>query len=413
MKKKINFLMMVLSLVAGMSLFSGCSNNDDKDTPVVVDNQDVKPTEERSEVEIAVQELNANMSGFDFKELEPLSQAVNQSIREREETRGDLATVLDEFQQRLSSLLDILSGDISLRVPYGMRFNYQSYNDALDLSWELAGTLKAGRESDTYFLGKHTNSKGEAVYTASDGSVYTITAEFDKDVNIKNWSYTVTGARQLLIYKNEALLLRIVTDHESDRPLYNLFKVRDWITGDITYLDYDVTFTYDHPHTHERNAVLTYSKVGSDTPLITMTTNVTDDGDIFDFLTHDATYQADFTVKALEDKLIVVGKSNNVNWMVVHGAQLIMSMEKGTTEEECNSLVNDFNNDLSLSVYLTDFKVGDMYMATVYDSATGLFKPTVMVHTTLLQDDLDVLTVMASMGVKVPDILSIAKLIEN
>ena len=106
MKKKINFLMMVLSLVAGMSLFSGCSNNDDKDTPVVVDNQDVEPTEERSEVEIAVQELNANMSGFDFKELEPLSQAINQSIRERESTRGDLATVLDEFQQRLSSLLD-------------------------------------------------------------------------------------------------------------------------------------------------------------------------------------------------------------------------------------------------------------------------------------------------------------------
>ncbi|MBQ3701077.1 MAG: hypothetical protein II886_14435 [Prevotella sp.] len=410
MKKTMNSLFLVLSMMAGIIMVSGCSNHDDTNTSP---NQEEEVT--KGPLETAVITLNNDMSDLDFVELEPLENAVKAESTYNSSTRAtnDVGDLFNEFQQKLLSLLDLLKGDISVQLSYGVRFNYQSFNDVLDMAWEVSGTLQAGRESDTNFLGKHSNIKGDAVYTANDGTVYTISAEFDKDVNIRNWSYTVAGARQLTIYKGEELLLSIITDNESNRPLYNPFKVRESMAGQITYRDYYITLTYQRPHTSERNAEITYSKANSNKPLIVLTTQVTDDANIWKTITHNVTYEAEFISKAMDNLLILKGKVNNVNYLVVEGIELSKCMKEGTTQERCNSLANDFNENLTLELYLEELKVGDIYMGTQYDSATALFKPTIMLKAEILGGgEYDLITLLASMGVSVSDIMSIGKLIE-
>ena len=85
------------------------------------------------------------------------------------------------------------------------------------------------------------------------------------------------------INKDGEQLLKIVTDNESDRPLYNPFKVRETMAGEIVYRDYDIVLAYDHSHTHERYASLTYGKVDDENPLIVLNTKVSDDGSFIDF----------------------------------------------------------------------------------------------------------------------------------
>ncbi len=408
MKKTINSLFLVLSMVAGMIMVSACSNHDDTNAS---SNQEEEVS--NGPLETAAVTLNNDMSDLSFVELEPLENAVKAEITNSTSTRNGVSDLLNEFQQKLLSLLDLLKGDINVQLPYGARFNYQSFNDVLDMAWEVSGTLQAGRETDTYFLGKHSNIKGDAVYTASDGTVYTISAEFDKDVNIRNWSYTVAGARQLTIYKGEELLLSIITDNEANRPLYNPFKVRETMAGQITYRDYNITLTYQRPHVSERNANITYSKANSNKPLIVLTTQVTDDANIWKTITHNVTYEAEFISSAMDNLLILKGKVNNVNNLVVDGIELSKFMKEGTTQERCNSLANDFNENLTLELYLEELKIGDIYMGTQYDSTTALFKPTIMLKAEIMGGgDYDLITLLASMGVSVNDIMSIGKLIE-
>lgn len=424
MRKALSSLFIVLSMAVGMVVLSACSNHEDdeRDAPLfdVDDEGDAGTTSEEAVSDSftdAVDELNAKLSGLDFNELTPLAITVEkeqQALQQETRAAGDVHELLSVFQQKLSSLISLLrGGDISLRVPYGVRFNYESFNQVLDLSWEIAGTLEAGREGSTYFLGKHTNAKGEAEYVSNDGSVFTISAVYDKDVNIRNWSHTIASARMLTINKDGEQLLKIVTDNESDRPLYNPFKVRETMAGEIVYRDYDIVLAYDHSHTHERYASLTYGKVDDENPLIVLNTKVSDDGSFIDFITHNAVFQADFEAKALNDMLVVKGVSNNVNWLVLDSVHILKCLNEGTTEEECQHLADDLNANLSLALYLADAQVCNLYLSSLYDAATDSYKPTVMIHSVLLDGhDYDLASILASLGITVGDILSIGKLID-
>ena len=91
---------------------------------------------------------------------------------------------------------------------------------------------------------------------------------------------------------------------------------------------------------------------------------------------------------------------------MVNGVKISKCMEEGTSEEECQQMVADFNDNLKLSLNLSTVPLGDLFMGTVRDSASGRCYPTVMMRASVTGgEDVPLTTVLRKLGIDIPDIL--------
>ena len=382
------------AIMAGLSalMFSACSSDDS-------DNSESEKIAVLSPLDAAANKLNENLEGLDFKELDPLAETVVNKTRADGEA--------SEFDVKLSTLLTLLKGEEGKGVTLGRRFSYDAFNSALELAYDLSVILKDNGESSSSWFGLKADGRGEVTYTARNGEQYHISAEMEKDISIYRWNFYVTGASQFHIYKGDELVLRLISNTEKNRPVWLPLLIRgNSFTGELLYLDYVVTLDYKQLHTHERSVVLTYGKSADESPLLVMNTTLTDDADIIKLIKHDVTVEADFTVTAMDGLFVFSGYSSNVNYLVVNGIKIAKCMEEGTTEEECQQLVADFNENLKLSLLVQTAPLGDLFMGIVKDSATGRCYPTVMVSMPQVSDEAIPLTTMLDkLGIDIPNIL--------
>lgn len=388
--KQIRFL----AIMAGLSalMFSACSSDDS-------DNSESEKIAVLSPLDAAANKLNQNLEGLDFKELDPLAETVVNKTRADGEA--------SEFDVKLSTLLTLLKGDEGKGVTLGRRFSYDAFNSALELAYDLSVILKDNGESSSSWFGLKADGRGEVTYTARNGEQYHISAEMEKDISIYRWNFYVTGASQFHIYKGDELVLRLISNTEKNRPVWLPLLIRgNSFTGELLYHDYVVTLDYKQLHTHERSVVLTYGKSADESPLLVMNTTLTDDADIIKLIRHDVTVEADFTVTAMDGLFVFSGYTSNVNYLVVNGIKIAKCMEEGTTEEECQQLVADFNDNLKLSLLVQTAPLGDLFMGIVKDAATGRCYPTVMVSMPQVSDEAIPLTTMLDkLGIDIPNIL--------
>ena len=382
------------AIMAGLSalMFSACSSDDS-------DNSESEKITVLSPLDAAANKLNENLEGLDFKELDPLAETVVNKTRADGEA--------SEFDVKLSTLLTLLKGDEGKGVTLGRRFSYDAFNSALELAYDLSVILKDNGESSSSWFGLKADGRGEVTYTARNGEQYHISAEMEKDISIYRWNFYVTGASQFHIYKGDELVLRLISNTEKNRPVWLPLLIRgNSFTGELLYHDYVVTLDYKQLHTHERSVVLTYGKSADESPLLVMNTTLTDDADIIKLIRHDVTVEADFTVTAMDGLFVFSGYSSNVNYLVVNGIKIAKCMEEGTTEEECQQLVADFNENLKLSLLVQTAPLGDLFMGIVKDPATGRCYPTVMVSMPQVSDEAIPLTTMLDkLGIDIPNIL--------
>ena len=382
------------AIMAGLSalMFSACSSDDS-------DNSESEKIAVLSPLDAAANKLNKNLEGLDFKELDPLAETVVNKTRADGEA--------SEFDVKLSTLLTLLKGDEGKGVTLGRRFSYDAFNSALELAYDLSVILKDNGESSSSWFGLKADGRGEVTYTARNGEQYHISAEMEKDISTYRWNFYVTGASQFHIYKGDELVLRLISNTEKNRPVWLPLLIRgNSFTGELLYRDYVVTLDYRQLHTHERSVVLTYGKSADESPLLVMNTTLTDDADIIKLIRHDVTVEADFTVTAMDGLFVFSGFSNNVNYLVVNGIKIAKCMEEGTTEEECQQLVADFNENLKLSLLVQTAPLGDLFMGIVKDPATGRCYPTVMVSMPQVSDEAIPLTTMLDkLGIDIPNIL--------
>ncbi len=349
-------------------------------------------------LDVAANELNQNLEGLDFKELDPLAEAITSGTRADGEG--------SEFDVKLSTLLSLLKGDEGKGVTLGRRFSYDAFNTALELAYDLSVILKDNGESSSSWFGLKADGRGEITYTARNGQQYHISAEMEKDISIYRWNFYVTGASQFYIYKGDELVLRLLSNTERNRPVWLPLLIRgNSFTGELLYRDYVVTLDYRQLHTHERSVVLTYGKSADESPLLVMNTTLTDDADILKLIKHDVTVEADFTVSAMDGLFVFSGHSSNVNYLVVNGVKIAKCMQEGTTEEECQQLVADFNDNLKLSLLVQTTSFGDLFMGIVRDSATGRSYPTVMVNLPSDDEAIPLTTILDKLGIDIPNIL--------
>ena len=388
--KQIRFFAIMVGLSALM--FSACSSDDS-------DNSESEKIAVLSPLDAAANKLNENLEGLDFKELDPLAETVVNKTRADGEA--------SEFDVKLSTLLTLLKGDEGKGVTLGRRFSYDAFNSALELAYDLSVLLKDNGESSSSWFGLKADGRGEVTYTARNGEQYHISAEMEKDISIYRWNFYVTGASQFHIYKGDELVLRLISNTEKNRPVWLPLLIRgNSFTGELLYHDYVVTLDYRQLHTHERSVVLTYGKSADESPLLVMNTTLTDDADIIKLIKHDVTVEADFTVSAMDGLFVFSGYSSNVNYLVVNGIKIAKCMEEGTTEEECQQLVADFNENLKLSLLVQTAPLGDLFMGIVKDPATGRCYPTVMVSMPQVSDEAIPLTTMLDkLGIDIPNIL--------
>ena len=349
-------------------------------------------------LDVAANELNQNLEGLDFKELDPLAEAITSGTRADGEG--------SEFDVKLSTLLSLLKGDEGKGVTLGRRFSYDAFNTALELAYDLSVILKDNGESSSSWFGLKADGRGEITYTARNGQQYHISAEMEKDISIYRWNFYVTGASQFYIYKGDELVLRLISNTERNRPVWLPLLIRgNSFTGELLYRDYVVTLDYRQLHTHERSVVLTYGKSADESPLLVMNTTLTDDADILKLIKHDVTVEANFTVSAMDGLFVFSGHSSNVNYLVVNGVKIAKCMQEGTTEEECQQLVADFNDNLKLSLLVQTTSFGNLFMGIVRDSATGRSYPTVMVNLPSDDEAIPLTTILDKLGIDIPNIL--------
>lgn len=388
MKQKHLLTMMV---AFALLMLSACSSDDSQ-------NAESEKMAVLHPLDVAANELNQNLEGLDFKELDPLAEAITSGTRADGEG--------SEFDVKLSTLLSLLKGDEGKGVTLGRRFSYDAFNTALELAYDLSVILKDNGESSSSWFGLKADGRGEITYTARNGQQYHISAEMEKDISIYRWNFYVTGASQFYIYKGDELVLRLLSNTERNRPVWLPLLIRgNSFTGELLYRDYVVTLDYRQLHTHERSVVLTYGKNADESPLLVMNTTLTDDADILKLIKHDVTVEADFTVSAMDGLFVFSGHSSNVNYLVVNGVKIAKCMQEGTTEEECQQLVADFNDNLKLSLLVQTTSLGDLFMGIVHDSATGRSYPTVMVSLTPDDEAIPLTTILDKLGIDIPNIL--------
>ena len=386
----------------GLSMLCACSSDDgyDSERETIV-----LP----APLDAAANQLNQDMAGLDFEELNPLAETITQN------TRADEDATQADFNIRLNTLIDLLKGDEGNGVTLGRRFSYQTLNTALELAYDLSAILKSNGESSSSWFGLKSEGRGEVTYTARNGQQYRVSAEVEKDFGISHWNLDITSASQFYIYKGDELILRLISNSERNRPVWLPLLIKgNSFTGELLYRDYIVTLDYEKEHAHERSVVLTYGKTGEETPVLVMNTTLTDDADILKLIKHDVTVEADFTVSALDGHFVFNGHSSNVNYLVVNGVKIAKYMQEGTTEEECQSLIADFNDNLTLSMTLESVPLGDIFMGVVRDPADGRSYPTVMLRSILTSDkDVPLTKMLKTLGIDVPDILQTVAQFDN
>ena len=388
MKQKHLLTMMV---AFALLMLSACSSDDSQ-------NAESEKMAVLRPLDVAANELNQNLEGLDFRELDPLAEAITSGTRADGEG--------SEFDVKLSTLLSLLKGDEGKGVTLGRRFSYDAFNTALELAYDLSVILKDNGESSSSWFGLKADGRGEITYTARNGQQHHISAEMEKDISIYRWNFYVTGASQFYIYKGDELVLRLLSNTERNRPVWLPLLIRgNSFTGELLYRDYVVTLDYRQLHTHERSVVLTYGKSADESPLLVMNTTLTDDADILKLIKHDVTVEANFTVSAMDGLFVFSGHSSNVNYLVVNGVKIAKCMQEGTTEEECQQLVADFNDNLKLSLLVQTTSFGDLFMGIVRDSATGRSYPTVMVSLPPDNEAIPLNTILDKLGIDIPSIL--------
>ena len=389
----------MLLLAAGIFVWSGCSKDDD------TEQQEMQVIPDSPLLEAATT-FNEQMADLNFQELQPLTDVVSASTRAGDDSPRS------EFENKLSTLLTLLQGEQPTRrsLTLGRRFSFQAFNDALQLAWDLSIILGDEGENSSSWSGLNSTKKGEVTYTAGNGTEYTVKGIIDKEVTLQfrgfNTKIVVKKASEFFIYKDGEQVLKILSGSEDNRPVWLPILIKDlFYTGQLFYRDFEINLTYDKNSAHSRTVDLTYSKVGEVAPVLTMSAKLEDDADIWKLITHNVNVRADFIVTAMDNMLIFTGTSNNVNYLVVHGMRIAQCMEEGTTEEECNELVERFNDNLTLDISLAGLPVGQLYMGTQYDSKTNRYYPTVMLHTSLDGEDYPVTQILDMLGVELPEIL--------
>ena len=416
MTKRINALFLLLSLMTAMLVATGCSKDDSKtsvEQPAgSIENEPVDPLTQTTD------ELNKELAGLNFQDLEPLYKASHSMAQSKDLTRGTADELFANFSSKLANLLELLRGNFNVALPYGVRFTYKSFNDVLDATWDVAGSIEAGLEGSTYYFQRNSNGRGQVSYKADDGSNYVIEAVMDKDTYIADWNINVTRARLLIITKDGEQVLKITTGSRRERPLWALilpFIVREnTFTGEVIYKDFDITLDCERESTHRRNVDITYAKVGDTEPILVMNTVLTDDANIWKLITHDIDFKANFIVKALNGTLVFDGTVENVNCLVLDGISLNQLMEQGTEKkEDCDKLVENLNSNLNLKMYLMDVDLGKLFLSTVYDEEAQVYKPTIFVNSQLFGNQDYVLSeILKRMGVNMDGILQAAAYLE-
>jgi hypothetical protein len=104
MKQKHLLTMMV---AFALLMLSACSSDDSQ-------NAESEKMAVLHPLDVAANELNQNLEGLDFKELDPLAEAITSGTRADGEG--------SEFDVKLSTLLSLLKGDEGKGVTLGRRF---------------------------------------------------------------------------------------------------------------------------------------------------------------------------------------------------------------------------------------------------------------------------------------------------
>jgi hypothetical protein len=413
MKKTLYSLAFLLSMTAGLLLTTGCDNPDNQvDNPSGTlpagSETDVIKTE--TPLAHAAISLNQDMARLDFSELAPLAETIPTVTRQAEDNTAV------EFEDKLSGLLNLLRGDTEptrsvSSVTLGRRFSFQAFNDALQVAWDITVILGEQGESSSSWFGLNTTKKGEVAYTAKNGDQYVVKGTIEKNVTLQFRGFktkvVVTKVSDLSIDKNGQQVVKILSSSEDNRPVWLPVLIKNqFYTGQLFYDDYEINLSYDKNSSHQRTVDLTYSKAGSEGSLLTMSVKLEDDADILKLIRHDVEVKADFIVTSQNGLLVFTGSVKNVNYLVVNGIKIANAMKYGCSEEECQQLITDFNNNLTLSITLENLQLGNLYMGSQYDEVSGYYYPTIMIHSPMLgEQDYSLTTLLSILGVDIPDIL--------
>lgn len=403
MKKKLSLMLAAFALTG--VLFCSCSKDEDKDNKQTnTTNQDQASAET-----ILLNSMNTvgqSLSQCDFKELDPLTIALSQPNKAAKgwggkENNVDLNKVLEQLKAFLQSLNP---ATYNMDNPYTKSGSFTNMKETLSLAWTLSGYLTKSEGSRMFDGYNATIIYDSIVVKANDSTTYKIYGGGGTDRKFGLMNMTSNDARLVTINKNgKTILVATVASGVTAGISAAGLSFEATVSGTLSYMEHFFTFYYEPVSENVASAEISYYK---DNQKMAEISSLIQNNNPGRFSTN---FGINSTIDVMDGTALFEISINDVKTLIdqlKESVEMIDSTTSTATLEQCQELVNAFNDNMSISLSVMGSHVGNVTLgyAPVVGSEDNYYL-VFMVSGPLFGDPMPITEVLDIFGIDIQSII--------
>lgn len=381
----------ILTICSTMTLLSACSS----DTDDVMNNKTPVENTQTPTLGDMLLKVDDHLKALNFQELEPLRELLTGQTQEISHVHPELFMPLNSQQKEklaelekktvmslknlLNQLMPQVTADEDLTLQKSWTFS--NLSETVTLGMEVIANINLQKEEESKLL---TGEFGQEFTSELEIKVNdTLTYQISIDETDKN-----IGQKGLLLNSN----MQALTICRNEEPIFTVYGDN---VGMLNTDEEPELYFGRHQGIIYKDFTINYEKVRhSLTQVVTNVSFLKGDGIIFkiqkerentlnkeNLLAHDVVSQSKYDITLLNGLGIVRGSVSNINKMYATLAQLLLIDVVGTTKENCDRLVNEFNELVTTDLAMIDVDMGNVYMETqLANSDKGSYKPVLIAN---------------------------------
>ena len=425
MKQNYLSLLFAGAVAAGTLSVTSCSSDDDQLAEASQPATEVATPDYQQVLADATSQLGQELSALNMDNLAPLTRAINDGCECdcgcdccQDDSTGADADADEQcdhkkFTEVLKELLNNMSTDFSREKPFMRSYAFEDMMKLLKLTWTATGYNSYGRENGEFYLDGVDGHTLTCEYVTPDSTnIYKATASVAVMGTAKALTTDKTVSRLLTIEKNDSTVLRVlVTNTKGEQRVLPFLPDRVVEhTGAVTINGMKVALDIDDSKRHEHGLKLTVSKESDSTPLVEMTSTLTDNNTFINRLKNDVVYSSDYNLSLLGGTVAISGKLNNVNAYLGSVPVLRAIYKHGANGEVCKNAATKFNQNFDIELIVAGSNIGKIILLPVYDSEKNNYTLEMFIDSPLLgQNPASLSNILAGLGFTVKGILDMIK----
>ncbi|MBQ9546719.1 MAG: hypothetical protein IJU90_05485 [Bacteroidales bacterium] len=370
MKKNFLMLFAATALMLGAVMFSSCSKDEDDAVKANAAAQN-NPV---ATLNATVEEVDAIMSQYDFRELQPLMSALSQTDKASKGPIKDFFVngrnkirVFDSIAR--NRLFNMLKNMVpSYERPFEWQGALTNSAETFSLAWNLTAYLSNG---NTLF----TNVYDTIYVVAEDSSVYRIYAQNrnSSSLSLKNREFGGASLLTLIIEKDDVEVLSFLFGVSGD---YSQGAYNNLVAGQMNYKDLNVIMGLNKKSDSDYRYRLIISNENE--VIVTANANIAPEGTI-----RERIYPTEFTMTLLPDTRNVefVGTITDLKAYVDYYKTAKEMRTNGGTKEDCDALVANLNEASTINMSIASNHSAVTFTTTAVEvEGETVYQPVMMIQ---------------------------------